>query len=77
VAPTTQAGEGDLPARSRFGEGRSDHKLSPFEDGSKVASHHNLAAKNGFFDVKEGFLFGGLSPPNKKNHPSASSATLR
>ena len=24
------------------------------------------SAKNGYFDAKEGLLFGGLSPPNKK-----------
>jgi hypothetical protein len=27
--------DGDLPARSRFGEGRLDHKLSPFGINSK------------------------------------------
>jgi len=27
----TQSGDGDLPARSRFGEGRLDQKLLPFD----------------------------------------------
>jgi hypothetical protein len=28
-----------------------------------------VAVNNGFFDMKGGFLFGGLSPPNKKITP--------
>ena len=61
VATATQAGDGDLPARSRSGEGRSDHRLSPFGDKSNVAFHRYGATNNACSDIEEGFLFGGFS----------------
>jgi len=50
-----------------IGRRRSDHKLSPFGDRCKVAFHSCGVANNACIDAKEGFLFGGLSPPNKKS----------
>jgi hypothetical protein len=46
---------------SRFGEGRSDHKPSPFGDEFKVTFHLYGATNNACFDIKGVFLFGGLS----------------
>jgi len=43
-----------------------DHKLSPFGNRFQVAFHGYGTAKNSCSDTKESFLFGGLSPPNKK-----------
>jgi hypothetical protein len=53
-----------------------DHKLSPclrrgfgrqaFGNRFWVVFHSYGAAKNACSDTKESFLFGGLSPPNKK-----------
>jgi len=53
-----------------------DHKLSPclrrgfgrqaFGNRFQVAFHGYGTAKNACSDTKESFLFGGLSPPNKK-----------
>jgi hypothetical protein len=43
-----------------------DHKLSPFGNRFWVVFHSYGAAKNACSDTKESFLFGDLSPPNKK-----------
>jgi len=49
-----------------IGRQRLDHKLSPFGNRFQVAFHGYGTAKNACSDTKESFLFGGLSPPNKK-----------
>ncbi len=56
-----RSGDSDLPARSRFGEGRSDHKPSPCGDKFKVAFHRYKPTNNACFEINEAFLFGGLS----------------
>jgi hypothetical protein len=43
-----------------------DHKLSRYGNRFKGAFHGCRTARKGCSDTEEGFLFGGLSPPNKK-----------
>jgi len=59
-----------------IGRQRLDHKPSPclrrgfgrqaFGNRFQVAFHDYGTAKNACSDTRENFLFGGLSPPNKK-----------
>jgi hypothetical protein len=74
-----RSGDGDLPVRSRFGGGRLDQKLFPFD--TQPEGYTNYQEPNP--RVTGGFLFGGLSPRlaqrahrQIRNQPSLRSKSL-